>query len=198
MSKTPSLRDARRAKARPVLTEQPPAAAEAAQEPAQGVALGTGRTEARSTRKRAPRATPAGLVRKSAYVPEGEWQEARAAYLADWRAGGEASSIAKWIEQAAQDFARLSPQQRGKVIPEAAPRAADGTVSGKARSYTVAEATAEAMAQAMADDQQAGRWDSESAWLRGAMARAVAAARRREGGELPQAPARLPARLTRA
>lgn len=195
MAKTPSLRDARRAKARPVLTDQGP-------EPTAPVEVPEVSTKAQAPtptpRRRAPRPVGAGQVRKSAYVPEGEWQDARAAYLADWRAGGEANSIAKWIEQAAQDFARLTPQQRAKVIPDAAPRAADGTVTGKPRSYTVAEDTAEAIAQAMADDQEAGRWDSESAWLRGAMARAVAAARRREGGELPQAPARLPARLTRA
>lgn len=196
--KAPSLREVRRSKARPVLTEQAPEPVVQVHEESEAPAVEAVATAAPAKRSRTPRTPAAGLVRKSAYVPESEWQDARAAYLADWRAGGEANSIAKWVEQAAQDFARLTPAQRAKVIPDPAPRAADGTVTGKPRSYTVAQATAEAITQAMADDQESGRWDSESAWLRGAMTRAVEAARTREGGSLPAAPARLPARLTRS
>lgn len=209
MAKTPSLREVRKAKSRPVLTEEAPTAATPAETVVQSATEGLQTTAAsvdadnvsnpiKVATRRAPRSPAAGLVRKSAYIPEGEWQDARAAYLADWQAGGEANSIAKWIEQAALAFAHLPQEQRATYIPQVTTRAADGIVTGKPRSYTVSEATAATMKAILEDDQAAGQWHSESAWLRGAMANAVDTARRREGGSLPEAPARLPARLSRS
>lgn len=133
-------------------------------------------------------------TRLGLYLTPQEFTDAKAAYLADWNAGGQADTIARWVAAAIDTHAARSTAERAQLARPVG-RAAERT--GTTRSFGIPSDTAARMRAAITNDQQADRWPSASAWCGDAIAAAVAAARRRDKGRLPTPPARLPNRLSR-
>lgn len=143
-------------------------------------------------RRPAPRASTQ-TVRIGVYFRRGEFDSARAAYLADWTAGGEADTLARWVGHAMTTHAgRTTEQRAGAERKHAEPGDRADT-----RSFSVPAAAAERMREAIEEDHQHGRWPTDSAWVGDAIAAAVQEATKRAGGQLPAPPARLPNRLVR-
>lgn len=134
-------------------------------------------------------------VRQGIYysTPE-EFSAAKSAYLADWQAGGQADTFARWIGQVIETHAARSVDERGRL---ARPTERVEGSAGFSRSFTLPADTVERMREAINADQAEGRWQSDSAWCGDAIAAAVDKARERAGGNLPQPPQRLPNRLRR-
>lgn len=126
------------------------------------------------------------------FHPE-QFDTAKAAYLADWQAGGVADTFARWIAGALDEHARRTPQQRTQL---ARPQERADT-RGNSRSFNLPVDTVARMRSSINADQTAGRWPSDSAWCGDAIAAAVNQAKQRAGGNLPTPPARLPNRLLR-
>lgn len=121
-----------------------------------------------------------------------EFSDARGAYLADWQNGGASDTFARWIAAALTAHAERDPEKRavlGRLDREAA---------GRTRSWSIPSEVVRAMRAAIEDDRRAGRWTSESAWCRDAIAAATEEARLSNGGELPTPPKRLPNQLRRS
>lgn len=133
-------------------------------------------------------------VRHAIYFPADLFDQAKAAYLADWQAGGQADTFAAWIGAAFDAHAARSEGQREQL---AQPVVRSETRIGASRSFNLSTATIERVHEAITKDQAAGRWLSVSAWCRDAIAVAVESARTRAGGTLPTPPPRLPNRLRR-
>lgn len=130
--------------------------------------------------------------RLAVHLPQAEFQAAKGAYLADWRAGGQADTFARWVANAGDDHARRTPAERAQFVRDTSPGGSKIT-----RSFTVPADVLQRIRAAIAADQDEDRWLSESAWGREAIGAAVSAARAREGGVLPTPPPRLPNRLVR-
>lgn len=146
--------------------------------------------------KRPATARPAAAsstARLGIYLTPEEFDDAKAAYLADWTSGGEADTFARWIAAAIDTYARRTPKQRANAKPRG--RAEERT--GSTRSFAIPTDTVARMRAAITADQQAGRWPSDSAWCGEAIAAAVDQARAQSGGSLPTPPPRLPNRLVR-
>ena len=132
-------------------------------------------------------------VRIGIYFHADDFTAAKAAYLADWNAGGQADTFAKWIAAALETHAACTPSSRAKNT-----RPAHGqTGRGVTRSFDLPAETTERMKKAIVQDQQAERWVSMSDWCGDAVHAAAEAARSTNGGVLPTPPARLPNRLIR-
>lgn len=130
----------------------------------------------------------------AAYLTRAEFQDAKAAYLADWRAGGEADTHGRWIADALDAHAARTPAQRA-TLARPVVRGAGGM---SPRSWQIPADVVARMMQAIVADQDADRWPSRSSWAADAIAAATEAARTRDGGTLPTPPPRLPNRLQRA
>ena len=115
------------------------------------------------------------------------YQQAKAAFLADWHAGGTADTFGDWIAGACLRHAHLTPQQRADH-PVTQP-------SGQPRSFTVGVEARAAVDAAIAADSTAGYWTTRSAWVLTAIDAAITTAQNRAGGTLPTPPDRLPGRL---
>lgn len=140
-----------------------------------------------------PRAnTASSTQRVGIYLTREEFDDARAAYLADWTAGGEADTFARWVAQVLEEHAARSPQERAKVA-----RPTEDGRGGSTRSVAVPTDTIRRMRAAIAEDQRHGRWPTDSGWCGDALAAAAARARAANGGSLAAPPARLPNRLIR-
>ena len=127
------------------------------------------------------------------YLTPAEFDNAKAAYLADWTNGGEADTFGRWIGGAIDTYAARTPKQRSGAQPRG--RADERT--GSTRSFLVPTEILERMRAAITADQHAGRWPSDSAWCGEAIAYSVEQAQSRNGGTLPTPPPRLPNRLVR-
>lgn len=149
--------------------------------------------EPKKTRATASKATASDTTRLGIYLTPVEFNNAKAAYLADWNNGGQSDTFARWIGAAIDTHAARSPQQRGTA--EARVRAAKR--AGASKSFSIPTGTVTQMRAAITADQQAGRWPSDSAWCGEAIRSAVDHARTHNGGTLPTPPARLPNRLIR-
>lgn len=112
---------------------------------------------------------------------------AKAAFLADWHAGGTADTFGDWIAGACLRHAHLTPQQRADH-PAIQP-------SGQPRSFTIGAQARAAIDAAITADATAGYWTTRSAWVLTAITTAIQHARHRAGGTLPTPPDRLPGRL---
>lgn len=55
------------------------------------------------------------------HLPRAEFQEAKGAHLADWRAGGEADTFARWISDAGAAHAGRTPADRVSLALDATP-----------------------------------------------------------------------------
>lgn len=144
------------------------------------------------TTPKAP-ALPSDMARIGIYFHPDQFDTAKAAYLADWQAGGDADTFGRWIAQALDEHAARTPAQRGQLT-QPQERAA---TRGNTRSFSIPANTVARMRESITADQQHGRWPSDSAWCGEAITAAVNQARRRAGGSLPTPPARLPNRLAR-
>lgn len=140
-----------------------------------------------------PAPTLTDMTRIGMYFRPGQFDIAKAAYLADWQAGGEANTFARWIAGALQEHAHRTPQQRADL----AQTQERGPSSGNSRSFRVPTETTVTVRRSVIEDQAANRWTSESAWCNDAITTAAEQARQRAGGELPTPPARLPNKLIR-
>ena len=138
-------------------------------------------------------AAASDTARLGIYLTPQEFEDAKAAYLADWTNGGEADTFARWIAAAIETYAARTPKQRATAQPRG--RADERT--GSTRSFSIPTDTVARMRAAINADQQAGRWPSDSAWCSEAIASAVDAARTKNDGSLPTPPPRLPNRLVR-
>lgn len=134
-------------------------------------------------------------VRLAIYFHRGEFEDAKAAYLADWRdLADPPETFAGWISASVLRHAGRAVEERGGLAGE---RGAGGGGSGVSRTFTVPESTLLAVWDALEDDRDIDRWLSVGAFCGDAVAVAVQDARHRVGGELPTPPARLPSHLTR-
>ena len=176
-----------------------PTATRPVEEPAPGTQEATSATEKGSTTKKpaavrkAATAAASDTARLGIYLTPQEFEDAKAAYLADWTNGGEADTFARWIAAAIETYAARTPKQRATAQPRG--RADERT--GSTRSFSIPTDTMARMRAAINADQQAGRWPSDSAWCSEAIAAAVDAARTKNDGSLPTPPPRLPNRLVR-
>ena len=143
--------------------------------------------------RKAATAAASDTARLGIYLTPQEFEDAKAAYLADWTNGGEADTFARWIAAAIETYAARTPKQRATAQPRG--RADERT--GSTRSFAIPTDTVARMRAAINADQQAGRWPSDSAWCSEAIAAAVDAARTKNDGSLPTPPPRLPNRLVR-
>lgn len=176
-----------------------PTATRPVEEPAHAPQKATSATEKGSTTKKpaavrkAATAAASDTARLGIYLTPQEFEDAKAAYLADWTNGGEADTFARWIAAAIETYAARTPKQRATAQPRG--RADERT--GSTRSFSIPTDTVARMRTAINADQQAGRWPSDSAWCSEAIAAAVDAARTKNDGSLPTPPPRLPNRLVR-
>lgn len=156
------------------------------------------REQAKQTNRRAPArkapATAGETARLGIYLTPAEFDNAKAAYLADWTHGGTADTFARWIAAAIDTHAARTPQERAAT---ATPRGRAEERTGSTRSFSIPTDTVGRMRAAISADHQGGRWPSDSAWCGEAIAHAVDAARAKNGGTLPTPPPRLPNRLVR-
>ena len=110
--------------------------------------------------------------------------DARAAFLADWEHGSDATTFTTWIQNVLLAHAARTPTQRATLTV---------TASGQTRSFRITDNTRAQINEAVAADCAAGRWVTLSTWAAAAINAAVDAARQR--GPLPTPPNRLPGRL---
>lgn len=168
------------------------------EEPTQSEKASTAAAKAPAPKKpavarKAATAAASDTARLGIYLTPQEFEDAKAAYLADWTNGGEADTFARWIAAAIETYAARTPKQRATAQPRG--RADERT--GSTRSFSIPTDTVARMRAAINADQQAGRWPSDSAWCSEAIAAAVDAARTKNDGSLPTPPPRLPNRLVR-
>ncbi|WP_068255582.1 hypothetical protein [Janibacter corallicola] len=145
----------------------------------------------------APKKKTAGAsetARLGVYMTAAEFHDAKAAYLSDWQAGGQDDTFGRWIGTVLENHAARSTAEREAL---SRPVGRSQTRTGSPRSFTIPTHSVERMREGVTADQGAGRWLSDSAWAGDAIAAAVEAARKRDGGQLPEPPARLPNRLRR-
>lgn len=136
---------------------------------------------------------PVAARRIAIYLPATEFQDARAAYLADWAAGGTSATFGAWISQVLDEHAARTPGERA-ALASALNRGAP--LDPQTRTFAIEEHVAASVTAGLTADHAAGRWPSESAWAREALAVAVTHSRQRDGS-LPTPPDRLPNRLRR-
>lgn len=144
--------------------------------------------------RKAGTAAASETARLGIYLTRAEFDDAKAAYLADWTNGGHADTFGRWIAAAIDSHAARTPKQRAA---RAQPKGRAETRTGSTRSFSIPTDTVVRMRAAITADQQAGRWPSDSAWCGEAIGLAVDAARTKNGGTLPTPPPRLPNRLVR-
>ena len=152
-----------------------------------------GHTGAVSPRHPAEGATPE-RVRIGIYLQPSEFDDAKAAYLADWNNGGSADTFATWVAAAIVRHAARTPLSRSRLARNK--QRGEGE-PGIARTFAVPAEVITTMRAALSLDRREGHWQSESAWYVDAIAAAVDAARAATGGRLPTPPPRLPNRLRR-
>lgn len=135
------------------------------------------------------------VTRLGIYLTPEQFNNSKAAYLADWSNGGEANTFTKWIGEALTTHATRSPQERQKNAVERPARAEKRT--GSSRSFNVPNEAVQKMRAAISQEHEEGRWLSDSAWCGEAIDAAISEAQKRNGGSLPVPPERLPNRLVR-
>lgn len=135
------------------------------------------------------------VTRQGIYLTQEQFNNAKAAYLADWTNGGEANTFTLWIGEAITRHADRTFTARLKHETKKPARAEART--GSSRSFNVPSAAIARMRAAITQEHDNGRWLSDSAWCGEAIDAAISEAQKRNGGSLPVPPARLPNRLVR-
>lgn len=175
----------------PTESAEPTTEAQAEPKPSEAKKATGKKATARKPRQVSKSGTTARL---GIYLTPAEFDNAKAAYLADWTNGGQADTFAKWIGAAIDMHADRTPKERAD---RAHPKGRSDERTGSTRSFNIPTDTMAKMREAITADQHAGRWPSDSAWCGEAIALAVEAARTSNGGDLPTPPQRLPNRLVR-
>lgn len=129
--------------------------------------------------------------RVNAYFYDAEFAQAKSAYLADWRADHRHSTFPAWVHAAITLHAARTPAERAHEAQQRQVRSTRGAM----RNWTVLDGTHDTIAAARRDDEHLDRFLAESTWIAEAIHAAVRRAQQRHG-QLPQAPLRLPNRLT--
>lgn len=157
----------------------------------------------------APRGTPtvarATTVLLNLYVNEVTYQQARAAYVADFANRGEdaPNGLDHWIADAVGAHARLKPAARKKVVKALPPEAEvvhdehgqPDKPAKKSVKVRISEDVSTALDAAVAEDELMGVYGGRSPFAIAAIRAAVEAARDLNGGVLPPPPGgRLPVR----
>jgi hypothetical protein len=161
--------------------------------------VGTGATvKESSTRKPQKRSTSDTRVDLGVYMTAEQFDAMRGAYLADFLNGGEANTLYLWVADALSAHARRSAENRiaNSRIRDRAETGSRAETT-KTKAFKIPENVIADMRAGIAEDRKAGRWATESAWAGEAISRAVEQAREKNGGTLPEPPARLPNRLKR-
>lgn len=135
------------------------------------------------------------VTRVGIYLTPEQFNNSKAAYLADWSNGREANTFTKWIGEALSTHAKRSPQERQKNAVERPARSDKRT--GNSRSFNVPTEAVQQMRAAISQEHDKGRWLSDSAWCGEAIDAAISEAQKRNDGVLPVPPERLPNRLVR-
>ncbi|MGP5666709.1 hypothetical protein [Glutamicibacter arilaitensis] len=135
------------------------------------------------------------VTRVGIYLTPEQFNNAKAAYLADWKNGGEANTFTLWIGEAITRHAARSLKSRLRFAANKPARAEVRT--GSSRSFNVPTSAIELMRAAISQEQAEERWLSDSSWCAEAVDAAISTARERNGEELPTPPSRLPNRLVR-
>jgi hypothetical protein len=127
------------------------------------------------------------------------FESARSAYLADLENLPQApAGFARWVDRAVAQHAGLTRNCRVALAGQLPPEPADRR-PGVSRSFTISSATVAAMQAAIVmDARNTDRVVNRNRFAAEAVRAAVEAARRRNGGTLPPAPARLPNTSQRA
>lgn len=143
-----------------------------------------------ATKGAPPAAAGVSAVRPLALrAPAHEWDEARAAYMSDWRAGGQADTFQRWLAGVIDSYVRR-PIDHTAVDPLEA-------VTDHPKTHKLPTDTLARLSAAVAARQAEGLPATQTEVVRRAMAAAVEVARTREGGHLPPVTGRLPNRLVR-
>lgn len=132
--------------------------------------------------------------RVSIYLRDEEFEAAKAAYLADWRTGGQSDTFSRWVAAAVEQHAHVTPNRRAAATDQTQPGT---TGTRQTRSFALPKTTVQTMETAIEADQALNRWQSNSEFCAVAVAVAVETARQRVGNPLPTPPSRLPKRLAR-
>ena len=180
----PTLADRRRSA---ILSQTPPQPAQTAPPAATAPEPPAPPTEENEEKNRRDQTAGAGMDTVSVCLTPETYQQAKAAFLADWHAGGTADTFGDWIAGACLRHAHLTPQQRADH-PVTQP-------SGQPRSFTIGVEARAAIDAALTADATAGYWTTRSAWVLTAIDAAITTAQNRAGGTLPTPPDRLPGRL---
>lgn len=177
----PTLADRRRSA---ILSQTPPQPAQTAPPAATAPEPPAPPTEEKNRRDQT---AGAGMDTVSVCLTPEIYQQAKAAFLADWASCGTADTFGDWIAGACLRYAHLTPQQRANNTTT--------PPSGQPRSFTIGAQARAAVDAAIAADAAAGYWTTRSAWVLTALTTAIQHARHRAGGTLPTPPDRLPGRL---
>lgn len=132
-------------------------------------------------------------VRTGIYLQAGTFAAAKSAYIADFETvAASPDTFAAWLAGVLDRHARRSPQARASLAEQLPGETVGGGVN---RAFVLPVATVEAMHEAIGADRRSGTTTSRSQFASVAIRSAIEEARRRAGGELPPAPARLPNKL---
>jgi len=161
-------------------TAPPPAAEPAAAAPAARPRRAKGKTGA-------PGTSVIGV-----YLQRPTFNAARGAYIADIiNLPDGPETFSRWIDAAVADYASLTTAERQHIAANLPPQERDGS-QGINRSFTVSIETVDAAQDALRADMLTGWVRSRSELSVEAVQHAIEAAKARNGGVLPVAPARLP------
>lgn len=133
----------------------------------------------------------AATTRVGVYLLPGAYDDAKSAFIADWRNERIIDNFPGWIENAAIRYAERTPQERAEL----ARPTGQGKGRGMGYALRVTDRTLEAVAAGMLADQKVDRFPTRSSWLGDALTAATAASKERNGGTLPPAPDLLPRQL---
>ncbi len=138
-----------------------------------------------------PQVRTEAMTKTGLYFQEQVFQDAKSAYLVDLDSQADpATSFARWVGEVLDRHNRLTSERRAQVAKTLGEEQKDG--SGFSRSFQIPASTVTDMETAIKQDRKIERYLSASQYAMEAIRAAIADARRRNGGNLPTPPARLP------
>ena len=143
------------------------------------------------TKSRPAQVRTEAMTKTGLYFQEQVFQDAKSAYLVDLDSQADpATSFARWVGEVLDRHNRLTSERRAQVAKTLGEEQKDG--SGFSRSFQIPASTVTDMETAIKQDRKIERYLSASQYAMEAIRAAIADARRRNGGNLPTPPARLP------
>lgn len=138
--------------------------------------------------ERRARTTTTDTTTQSVSMTQAEYNDVKAAFLADWQNNRQHDTLPSWVGAAIERHAHLTPAQRSDLN-------GSGPKGNSPRSFNIANIVSDAISDTMTADAAAGIFLTRSGWCHNALSVAVSTARDTNGGTLPTAPTRLPIRL---